>query len=315
VVSSEPDTVILTVPPLTPNQTYFLTISNVQDTAPSANTIWLQSQTEFVAQPVPSVTGSRLANISTRLQVGLGDDALIAGFITRGNAAKRVMIRAIGPSLSAIGIPNPLMNPVLELYDQAGALVATNDDWDDNANQQEIIDTGIPPASTDESVILARLPSDDNGVSYTAVLRGAGNTTGVGLLEVYDLDRGLGSKVLNISTRGRVDVGDNVMIGGVIVAGLASQRVIVRAIGPSLPVAGNLADTTLALHDGNGSLLAFNDNWRTDQEADIIGTTIPPPNNLESAIVAFLPPSNYTAIVRGANNTTGVGLVEVYALN
>ncbi|HWM24144.1 MAG TPA: hypothetical protein VNP98_04920 [Chthoniobacterales bacterium] len=314
-MSSEPDTVILTVPPLTPNQTYFLSTSNVQDTALSANTIFPQSQTEFLAQEIPPVTGSRLANISTRLQVGLGDDVLIAGFIARGASAKRVMLRAIGPSLGALGIPNPLMDPVLELYDQTGALIATNDNWDANSNAQEIIDTGIPPTSADESVILARLPSDDNGVAYTAVLRGAGNTTGVGVLEVYDLDQGLGSKVLNISTRGRVDVGDNVMIGGVIVAGQGSQRVIVRAIGPSLPVAGNLPDTTLSLHDGNGALLVFNDNWRSHQEAEIIATTIPPSNDLESAIVAQLPPANYTAIVRGANNATGVALVELYALN
>ncbi len=314
VMSLEPDTVILTVPPLTPNQTYFLSTSNVQDTAPSANTIFPQSQTEFVAQQTPIAAGTRLANISTRLQVGLGDDVLIAGFIARGSSPKRVMVRAIGPSLAS-SVPNPLMDPVLELYDQTGASIATNDNWDDNFNQQEIIDTGIPPSSLNESVILARLPSDDSGVAYTVVLRGAGNTTGVGVLEVYDLDQGLGSRVLNISTRGRVDVGDNVMIGGVIVAGQGLQRVLVRAIGPSLPVAGNLPDTTLSLHDGNGTLLTFNDNWRSDQEAEIIATTIPPSNDLESAIIAELPPSNYTAIVRGANNATGVALVELYTLN
>lgn len=315
VMSSEPDTVILTVPPLTPNQTYYLTTSNVQDTAPSANTIWLQSQTQFVAQYMPNAAPNRLANIATRLQVGVGDDVLISGFLLRGSPDKRIMIRAIGPSLSASGITNVLEDPILELHDSTGAVISTDDNWADNANQQEIIDTGIAPTSPKESVILMRLPSDDNGVSYTAVVRGAGNTTGVGLLEVYDLDQGLGPKVLDISTRGRVDVGDNVMIGGLIVAGVASQKVIVRAIGPSLPVAGKLADPTLELHDGNGGLLASNDNWRSDQEAEIIATTIPPSNDLESAIVALLPPASYTAIVRGVNNTTGVALVEVYALN
>ena len=159
------------------------------------------------------------------------------------------------------------------------------------------------------------MPSDDNGVAYTAVLRGAGGTTGVGLLEVYDLDRGLGPLLLNISTRGRVDAGENVMIGGLIVTGQASQKVIVRAIGPSLPVAGKLADPTLELHDGNGGLLAANDNWRSDHEAEIVATQIPPSNDLESAIVATLPPANYTAVVRGVSDTTGVALVEVYALN
>jgi hypothetical protein len=225
------------------------------------------------------------------------------------------MIRAIGPSLSSSGIINALADPILELHDSTGALIATGDNWGDNANQQEIIDTGIAPLSPNESVILARLPSNDTGVAYTAVLQGAGNTTGVGLLEVYDLDRGLGPGVLNISTRGRVDVGENVMIGGVIVAGQASQRVIVRAIGPSVPVTGNLADPTLEIRNANGSLLASNDNWRTTQEAEIIATNLPPSNDLESAIVATLPPANYTAIVRGVNNTTGVALVEVYALD
>lgn len=315
VMSSEPDTVILTVPPLTLNAPYFLTTSNVQDTAPSANTIWLQSQTSFNAQYMPAAAPNRLANISTRLQVGVGEDTLIAGFIVRGSPDKRIMIRGIGPSLSSGGITNALADPILELHDQTGAVIATDDDWGDNANQQEIIDTGIAPASPKESVILARLPSDDNGVSYTAILQGVGNTTGVGLLEVYDLDQGLGPMLLNISTRGRVDVGENVMIGGVIVAGEAAQRVIVRAIGPSLPVAGKLADPTLELRDSNGGLLASNDNWRSDQEAEIIATTIPPSNDLESAIVALLPPASYTAIVRGVNDTTGVALVEVYALN
>jgi hypothetical protein len=315
VMSAEPDTVILTLSPLTLNQTYYLTTSNVQDTAPSANTIWLRSQTTFVAEYRPAVTGSRLANISTRLQVGVGDDVLIGGFIVRGGPSKRIMIRAIGPSLSSSGVANALGDPVLELHDSTGAVIATNDDWADNANQQEIIDTGIPPVSPKESVILARLPSDDNGVAYTAVLSGAGATTGVGLLEVYDLEQGLGPQVLNISTRGRVDVGENAMIGGFIVTGPASQRVIVRAIGPSLPVAGKLADPTLELHDGNGGLLASNDNWRSDQEAEIIATTIPPTNDFESAIVATLPPASYTAVVRGVDNGTGVALVEVFALN
>lgn len=315
IMSPEPDTVILTVAPLNPNQTYLLTTSNVQDTAPSANTIWLHSHTSFIAQDMPAAAPNRLANISTRLQAGVGEDVLIGGFILRGSPSKRVMIRAIGPSLSSSGITNVLADPILELHDSTGAIIATNDNWADNANQQEIIDTGIAPVSPKESVVLARLPSGDNGVGYTAVLRGVGNTTGVGLLEVYDLDRGLGPRVLNISTRGRVDLGANVMIGGIIVAGQASQRVIVRAIGPSLPVAGKLANPMLELHDGNGGLLASNDNWRSAQEAEIIATTIPPSNDLESAIVALLPPANYTAIVRGVNNTTGVALVEVYALN
>ena len=128
------------------------------------------------------------------------------------------------------------MDPVLELYDQTGALIATNDNWDDNFNQQEIIDTGIPPASPDESVILARLPSDDSGVAYTAVLRGAGNTTGVAVLELYDFDQGLGSRVLNISTRGRVDVGDNVMIGALSWPGRDRRESLSARLGRRCPL-------------------------------------------------------------------------------
>ena len=315
IMSPEPDTVILTVSPLVPNQTYVLTTSDVQDTAPSANTIWPQSHTSFVAQNMPNPTGSRLANISARIPAGAGDDVVIGGFILRGGPDKRIMIRALGPSLSASGIADVMADPILELHDSTGAVIATNDNWADNANQQEIIDTGISPTSPKESVILARLPADSNGVAYTAVLRDAGNGTGVGLLEVYDLDRGLASRVLNISTRARVDVGEKVVIGGLIVTGQTSQKVIVRALGPSLPVTGRLADPTLELHDGNGGLIASNDNWRSTQETDIIATGIPPSDDRESAIVALLPPASYTAIVRGVNNATGVALVEVYALN
>ena len=137
-------------------------------------------------------------------------------------------------------------------------------------------------------------------------MRGVNNTTGIGLVEVYDLDRTVDSKLANISTRGLVQTGDNVMIGGFIVLGTDSQKVIVRAIGPSLPLAGKLADPTLDLYDGNGVLLASNDNWRDTQEAEIIATTIPPTNDAESAIVQTLAPVPlYTAIVRGKNGTTG----------
>jgi len=311
----EPDTVILSVFSLTPNQSYLLTTTGVQDTAPSANTIWPRSGTQFTAQYPPAAASTRLANVSARLQVGTGNDVAIGGFIVRGAPAKRAMIRAIGPSLSSRGIANALADPVLELHDHTGALIATNDDWAENVNQQEIIDTGLAPTAPGESVILARLPSDENGLAYTAVLRGANGTTGTGLLEVYDLDRGFGSSVLNISARGAVMTGDNVMIGGFVVTGASAQRMIVRAIGPSLAVEGKLGDPTLALHDGNGALLATNDNWRSDQQVEIIATGIPPSNDLESAIVRDLAPGAYTAIVRGVNSMTGIAVVEAYGLN
>jgi hypothetical protein len=320
VMSSEPDTVILTCSPLVQGATYALSTSNIRDTAPSANTVWLNRATPFVAQFAPLPTAHWLANLSTRVEVGSGDDAMIAGFITQGGPTKRIMIRALGSSLTSSGINDALADPVLELYDGTGALIATNDNWRDNANQQEIIDTGIPPDFDNESVILMQVPSDDTGVPYTAVMRGANDTTGVGLLEVYDLDLGIGPNIQNISTRGRVDVGENVLIGGVIVLGENPEDVIVRALGPSLanvnpPVPGALADPVLELHDENGDLLGSNDNWRSDQEAEIMATGLQPADDLEAAIIATLSPAPYTAIVRGVGNSTGVGLVEFYRLN
>jgi hypothetical protein len=224
-----------------------------------------------------------------------------------------VIVRGIGPSLQANGAPVPgrLENPTLELYQQGNAVpIATNDDWVDAPNKQEIIDSTVAPTNDLESAILTPL---DPG-SYTAIVRGVGDTTGVGLVEVYDLDQTVDSKLAQISTRGFVQTGDNVMIGGLYVIGSDSQTVIVRAIGPSLPVDGKLLDPTLELRDGNGALLDSNDNWRSDHEQEIIATTVPPSDNAESAIVRTLTPGPYTAIVRGVNDTTGIALVEVYAL-
>jgi predicted outer membrane repeat protein len=258
--------------------------------------------------PPPTV----LANISTRLQVQTGDNALIGGFIVTGTQPKKIIVRAIGPSLSSF-FPGALADPILELRDSSGGLIRSNDNWRSD-QEAEIIATTIPPSNDLESAIVATLPA--NNSAYTAIMRGVNGGTGVGLVEAYDLDRTVDSKLANISTRGLVQTGDNVMIGGFIVMGQAWQRVIVRAIGPSLPVPGKLADPTLELRDVNGVLLAADDNWRTGgQEAEIIATTIPPTNDLESAIVRNLVPGNYTAIVSGVNNTTGVALVEVYALN
>ena len=227
-----------------------------------------------------------------------------------GTQLKKVIVRAIGPSLPFVGA---LADPVLELRNSSGGLIASNDNWRSN-QEAEIIATTIPPSNDLESAIVANLPA--NNSAYTAIVRGANNGTGIGVVEAYDLDRTVDSKLANISTRGFVQTGDDVLIGGLIVLGQEPLRVIVRAIGPSLSVPGKLADPTLELHDGNGALLQSNDNWRTGgQEAEIIATTIPPSDDLESAIVRILDPGNYTAIVRGVNNTTGVALVEVYALN
>jgi len=312
---SESDVVILTVSPLAFGESYVLTVSNVQDTAPSANTIWPRSLKSFAAKFAEVSTAPRLANISTRVQVHRDDRAMIGGFIARGSMPKRVMLRGIGPSLTSAGISGVLVNPTLELFDRSGVLIATNDDWEENANQQEMIDSGLAPASPNESAILTTLPSDGTGLAYTVVLRGRAGSTGVGLVEVYDLDRDSDSQLANISTRGFAQADDGVLIGGLIVSGTDARKVILRAIGPSLPVAGALLDPRLELYDGNGNLLQENDNWRSGgQEAEITATGIPPSEELEAAIVRTLPPAAYTAIVRGVNDATGVALVEVYAL-
>jgi plastocyanin len=266
-----------------------------------------------VASPTSTPGGSPsvLANISTRLLVETDDNALIGGFIVTGTQSKRVIVRAIGPSLSSI-FTGVLADPTLELRNSAGGLIMSNDNWRSN-QEQEIIATGIPPNDDLESAIVATLPA--NSSAYTAIVRGVNNGTGIGVVEAYDLDRTVDSKLANISTRGLVQTDDNVLIGGLIVFGPNPLRVIVRAIGPSLPIAGVLGDPTLELRDGNGTLLANNNNWRDDQEAEIQATGIPPTNDLESAIVQNLNAGNYTAIVRGVNNTTGIAVVEAYALN
>jgi hypothetical protein len=271
----------------------------------------LNVKVDFVA-PVASLP-TVLANISTRLRVETGGDdhALIGGFIVTGTQPKKVIIRAVGPSLT---LPGKLADPTLELRD-ASKQLDSNDDWTQSPNKQAIIDSGIPPTNGKEAAIVATLPA--NNAQYTAIVRGAGNTTGIAVVQVYDLDRSANSKLANISTRGLVQTDDNVLFAGTIVLGQTSQKIIIRAIGPSLNIAGKLADPTLELVDANGAQLAFNDNWRTGgQETEIIATTVAPTNNAESAIIYNLPANqaNYTAIVRGAGGSSGIAVVDMFAL-
>ncbi len=262
--------------------------------------------------PAPTGNG-RLAQISTRGRVGLDDAVMIGGFIIPGPGVKKLIVRAIGPSLGAFGVSGALLDPVLELRNSAGALVLSNDDWRD-AQAQEISDTGLAPSDDKEAAIVAEL----NPGSYTAVIHGAAAGTGVALVEVYDL-ASTGGKLGNISTRARVDVGDDVLIGGFIVTGPQSEKLVVRALGPSLGAAGvtdALANPTLEIYNSNGALLNSNDNYTTSVNTGVIaGYNLSPSNGLESAIYFEGAPGRYTAIVRGVNGSTGVGLIEVYGVN
>ena len=256
------------------------------------------------ATPTPP---AKLANIATRLRVETGDNVLIGGFIITGSQPKRLIVRAIGPSLPNVAAA--LGNPQLEIF-RGEEPVAANDNWRDAPNQQEIVDSTAAPGNDLESAILTTL---DPG-AYTAIVSGVGGETGVGSVEAYDLDLNAASSFANISTRGFVQTGDNVMIGGLILVGNAPRKVILRALGPSLGIAGQLDDPLLELFDSQGNPLASNNNWKDTQQAEIESTGIPPGDDRDAAIVATLPPAPYTAIVRGVNNMTGVALIEAYAL-
>jgi len=269
----------------------------------------LSSSSEGTGTVVAIVCSSRpLSNMSTRVRVQTGDNVLIGGIVVRGTAPKEVLLRASGPSLPMAGA---LSDPILELHASSGEVIASNDNWIDAPNRQAIIDTTIAPVNDRDSAILISLSPGE----YTAVVRGANGATGIAVVEAYDMDQTANSKLANISTRGLVQTGDDVLIGGLMVPGQHPLKVIIRAVGPSLPVAGALLDPTLELRDNHGTVIATNDNWRTDQESEIMATGIAPSNDSESVIVRELEPGDYTAIVRGVNGTVGVAIVEVYGQN
>ena len=251
-------------------------------------------------------------NISSRVAVGTGDNVSIAGFIITGSGGKRVILRAIGPSLGNRGVQRPLADPTLTLYNSAGTPLTSNDNWRDT-QQAEIQATGLAPQFNFESAIVRTLAPG----AYTAVLRGKNAGTGIGLVEVFDLNSAANSLLANISTRGFVGTGENVLIAGFVVGAGDKPVIVARAIGPSLrnfAIAGALLDPTLQLHDKNGALIASNDNWKQTQDSAIAGCGLAPSDTRESAIVRSLAPGPYTAIVRGKNNSTGVALVEAFRI-
>ena len=254
------------------------------------------------------------------MRVQTGANVGIGGFIITGSAPKHVLLRAIGPSLVGFGIPvgDVLADPVMELHGPGAFVTLTNNNWRDT-QEAEILATGNAPTDNLEAAIVATLSPG----AYTAIVRGNGNTSGVALVEIYDLDPSASSKLANLSTRAFVSTGDNIVIAGFLLSNVTSNsdRIIVRGIGPSLapgtfPVSAVLANPTLELRDGNGALLISDNDWQDNpaQAAIITAAGLAPSNNLEAAIAATLPPGLYTALLSGHNNGTGIGIVEIYDL-
>jgi hypothetical protein len=248
----------------------------------------------------------RMANISTRVGVGTGQDVAIAGFIISGDSPKRVIVRALGPTLTGFGIAGALTDPMLDLRDGAGNQIAANDNWKDS-QEQAIADSGFAPANDSEAAIASTLAPGN----HTAIVSGKSNTTGVSLVEVYELDST--ARLLNISTRGFVGGNDNVIIAGVILNGSDDGTICFRALGPSLAgfgVQGVLANPRLDLFDAHGTKVGANDNWKDSQKNAIESGGLAPADPAESALLIDLASGNYTAIVSGVGGATGVGLVE-----
>jgi plastocyanin len=263
--------------------------------------------------PTPTATPLRLGNISTRGLVKTGSGVTIAGFIVTGTESKTVVLRGLGPTLMQFGVTGFLADPTLQLFDGSGHPFWFNDNWKDT-QQAQIQATGLAPPNDLESAILQVLQPGN----YTAVLAGKNGTTGVGLVEVNDISPGVSAELTNVSTRGFVGTGQEVMIGGFITSGgNSATQVVVRGLGLTLThlgVSGALADPVVTLVDGNGNVVQNNNDWKNTQQAAIEATGLAPPNDLEAAILATVAPGHYTAILSGNGGGTGIGLVEVYKL-
>jgi hypothetical protein len=259
----------------------------------------------------------RMRNISTRTNFPVGNEILIGGFIIRDGNAKRLAVRAIGPSLGAAGIPNPMANPTLELRDANQTLIASNDNWVDSPDRELLTALGLAPSSDAEAAVILNVPSGATNNGYTALVRSADGGPGVGLVEVFDLDTAAGSTILNLSTRGEVGAGDNVMIGGFITGGADDRRLVVRAIGPSLTQFGvdrALQNPRLELRNAQGVMVTSNDDWQNDPgAAEIQSFGLSPSDSRESATILTLPSGGYTVIISGSGEQpSGVALIEIF---
>jgi hypothetical protein len=240
-----------------------------------------------------------------------GDGVMIGGFIISGDAPKKVIIRAIGPSLVRAGVKGALMDPILELHASDGTLIASNDNWESNST--EVAATGVSPIDNRESAIVSTLAPG----AYTAVVRGANDTSGEALVELYDLSRET-SQIANISTRAEIDGNEHPLIGGFIVGADSTSKLLIRALGPSLATSSFssvLSNPTLSLYNSDGSILYQNDDWRSGQNQEVLDSGLAPANDKEAAIIASLSAGNYTAVVNGVSGGSGVGLVEIYNLS
>lgn len=284
------------------------------DTATGCSTAYNSSPLHLENIHFPTV-GPQALNLSTRGEIASGDDVLIGGFIVTGTASKEVVLRALGPSLASSGLSGALADPVLTLYDASGAIIATNDDWNDDAGAQELTARQLAPTDSAEAATVQYLSPG----AYTVVVMGKDSAAGIGLVEAYDLSPSASSKLANMSTRGLVGTGDDALIAGFIVGDVANATVAVRALGPSLAshnISEPLANPSLAIYDRNGITLATNDNWQDDSnQIDLQQNGLAPTDPTEAATILYLPAGAYSAIVSGADGGTGVGLVEVYDLD
>jgi arylsulfate sulfotransferase len=286
---------------------YYQYPTHLCDTAYNTRPIHLE-RTAFPA------VGPQALNLSTRGMVGSGANALIGGFIITGSETKDVVLRALGPSLGNAGISGALADPVISLYDASGTALVTNDNWPTGPRASQIAAEGLAPSAPTESAIRASLAPG----SYTAVVTGTNATSGVALVEMYDLSPSSHSKLANISTRGTIGTGDEVLISGFILGDVQSSTVVLRVLGPTLASFGidhPLGDPILTVYDSYGTILASNDDWQENPyAADVQQNGLAPVNDTESAIILHLPAGAYTTLAFGANGSTGVGLVEVFNL-